>query len=130
MEIKKGNEFRSNHFDKQNIYEISLKQLIRLKCAQNFGENLRIKRFHSNEKNKHIVRHSGENKIFQNPRRRKIDQKRMHQGHNKVWNLAKMPRVSDSLRFKDTFLVQDQEIMLQSAVVATMWNKCYDRETY
>lgn len=131
MEIKKENEFKSNHFYiTKNIHEIPLKQLFRLQCARIICENHRINRLHSYTKkiNKQIVWHSGVNKMFQNLRRRQNNEKRVHQGHNKVWNVAKMPYNSDSLRFEDTILVQNHEIMLKSAVFAPMWNKCYDRD--
>lgn len=128
MDTKKESEYKSNQLDAtKKILRISLKQSNRLQRAWKICENQRLNRLHSNGQTKQIACDSRINTMFLNPRRRKLYQKRVHQGHNQLWNLAKMPCVSDNQRFKDTIYVQNMR--MKSAVVATMWNEYCARDS-
>lgn len=122
METKEAQKIYSNYFYAVNKCGIELRKLPRVcKLRGKFQQNLRH-RYSLSAKNQQLYEwYPSENTMFQNPRRRKLHQKRVHQGHNSLVNWPKMPFISDNYSDVNMKSVQTCPNMSKSDVKTTMW---------
>lgn len=124
METKKVQQIGSNHLYAVINCEIAVNNLRKSLKLNKIGENLlqnQRHRYHLNAKNQQQIEwFLSETTMFQHPRRRKLYQKRVHQGHKTQANLPKMPYFTDIRRNVNRNSVQTGQFMLKSSS-ATMW---------
>lgn len=124
METKRDIEFNSVNLNALNESGIASKKFeAKLHPVWKISTDQSAYRLYLNGKIKQQFQwFLSENKMFQRPRRRKVDRKSTHQGHNLRHLFAKMPCITDNLPADDLIFVQIHQFMLKSSVVNTMWN--------
>lgn len=121
METKKAQQIYSNNLYALNNCGIELSILPKV-CK--FGGKIQRHRFNLHARNQQQFHwYLSETKMFQHPRRRKLHQKRLHQGHNSVVNLPELSFIRDVYCDENMKSVQTCQFMLKSFVETTMWHK-------